>query len=122
MSISRLVLPGLLLLGLISDARATGGVDDGARLVGVWEAVRGDIPAGTTIEFMADHKVRLIGRLPDGQSGIVEGRYELEGDTLRIFYLQGGKRRHKTFKVLSLTDQQLLGADRKGRQEEFRKR
>jgi uncharacterized protein (TIGR03066 family) len=79
MSMFRAFLPGVLVLGLLGAGRAAGAGVDGAKLVGVWEEVRGEIPARTTVEFTADHKVRLMGRLPDGQQGSIEGSYDLEG-------------------------------------------
>src|SRR5207302_456951 len=60
--------------------RDTSGRPDLALLVGVWEASRGDLPPGTSVEFTSNRKVRLTTKRTQGTSQVtqtVEGNYSV---------------------------------------------
>ena len=107
----------LAAFGLLSfSARAE---DKTGKLVGKWEAAKGDIPAGSTAEFTKDGKVKVVIKRED-RKVTHEGTYKLEGDTLKLTEKRDGKERTQSFKIKTLTDKELVLDDR-GKEVGFKK-
>ena len=111
-----LTLAALVLVGLnarAEDARAS-------KLVGKWEAVKGHLPAGSTIEFSKDGKITVSVK-QEGKTVKHAGTYKLDGGKISVTRKYEGKERTRSFKVKKLTDEALLTEDDQGKTTEFKR-
>ncbi len=102
-------------IGLTSSTvRADDKADFKEKIVGTWVMTGGSAP-GTTMTFTKDGKVSLRVK-QGGQVGqLMQGTYELDGDTLTLNV--AGKSTSSTIKTLD--DKKLLAVDDAGVREEF---
>jgi uncharacterized protein (TIGR03066 family) len=115
MKTSALALAALVLLS--GAARADDKTD---KLLGKWEAIKGDIPAKSTAEFTKDGKVKVSFK-SEGMTESKEGTYKLDADTLKLTRKDGGKERTESFKVKKLTDKELVLTDKRDKEIVFKK-
>jgi uncharacterized protein (TIGR03066 family) len=118
-----LAFASVLLLGLASAAVAAEKVDASReKLVGVWEAAKGDLPKGSIVEFTKDGKIKLEVKA-EGKSHTEEGAYELDGDTIKTTHKgKDGKEVKESLKIKKLTDEQLVTEDERGKVDGFKRK
>ena len=111
MSMPRLTLSVVLAIGVsgcVAPARD--------KLLGTWEMTSGD-GTGAIFVFGKDGKLSMTFPRPKGQKWLVEGTWEVHGDTITTVNKMG----KGTAKILSLTDTELITVDDKDRRYEFRR-
>ena len=111
-----LTLAAFVLMGLSAraeDAKA-------AKLVGKWEAVKGQLPAGSTIEFGKDGKITVTVK-KEGKTQANDGTYKLDGGKIAVTRKYDGKERTRTFKIKKLDDKELITEDDQGKTTEFKR-
>jgi uncharacterized protein (TIGR03066 family) len=86
-------------------------------IVGTWEAVKGEMPPGTTVEFTKDGKMKANIKVGD-KTMSMEGTYKVEGDKLTTS--MEGKSDTDTIKTLN--DTTLIIEDSKGKTNEMKKK
>jgi uncharacterized protein (TIGR03066 family) len=111
-----LTLAAFILVGL--NARAE--EDKAAKLLGKWEAVKGQLPAGSTIEFGKEGKITVSVK-QEGKTEKHAGTYKLDGGKINVTRKYDGEERTRTFKVKKLTDEVLVTEDDKGKTTEFKR-
>jgi uncharacterized protein (TIGR03066 family) len=112
-------------LTLAFGSRAVSGEENKAdiakdKLVGVWEAAKGDLPKGSTVEFTKDGKLHIVVKDND-KTFKVDGSYAVDGDKLKIVTVFEGKEDKQTITVTKLTDTDLVTKDEKNMVDEFKK-
>jgi uncharacterized protein (TIGR03066 family) len=118
-----LAIASVLFLGFASAAVAADKADASKeKLVGVWEAAKGDLPKGSTVEFTKDGKIKIEVKA-EGKSHSEEGAYELDGNTIKTTHKgKDGKEVKESLKIKKLTDEQLVTEDEKGKVDEFKRK
>jgi uncharacterized protein (TIGR03066 family) len=94
------------------------------KLLGTWVAQEGgDMPAGSTLEFIKDGKLKIVVKIQDNKID-VEGTYELtDGETLKVTSKDpDGKERSEKIKISKLTDGELVTVDEKDKKDTFKKK
>jgi len=93
-----------------------------AKLIGVWEVVKGELSQGSTLELTKEGKVKLVGKV-EVKPIRAEGSYELAtDDTLVLTLEERDEKRKPLFTILTLTDKSLVIKDIDGKVTEFKKR
>jgi uncharacterized protein (TIGR03066 family) len=114
-------LSGLLALTVAVCAAAEDPkADPKDRLVGVWEAVKSDLPGGTTLAFNPDGRLEVRIKTDKGTNR-VEATYAVEGDRLTVQI--GGSRNaegREVVRIVKLTDKELTLKSDNGKVEEFK--
>jgi uncharacterized protein (TIGR03066 family) len=91
------------------------------KIIGTWEAISGELPKGTLVEFTKDGKVTITGKI--GEKVLtVEAIYEIDGDNLKTSHKEKGKEVKETMKIISLTDKELIAKDDQGKLNKFKKK
>lgn len=125
-----MALAALLMSGLAGLAVADEKKDDKKteetkkKLVGVWIAQEGgDMPAGSTLEFVKDGKLKITVKVGD-KTIDVEGTYEITGDeTLKVTSKDPeGKERTEKIKISKLSESELVTVDEKDKKDTFKKK
>lgn len=111
-----LTLAAFVLVGL--NARAE--EDKASKLVGRWETVKGQLPAGSTIKFGKDGKITVSVK-QEGKTVNHTGTYKFDGGKIAVTRKYEGKERTRTFKVKRLTDEALVTEDDSGKTTEFKR-
>ncbi len=115
------------ILAAASKMEATGGEQQGAtnaaKLLGKWEATKGEIPTGAALEFTKDGKVKLTLDLkgmevPIAWSGL-QGTYKVEGDKVKTVRKVGDREVTDTFTIKTLNGGTLVLEDTKNKVEVF---
>jgi uncharacterized protein (TIGR03066 family) len=92
-----------------------------ASIVGTWRPTKGEIPAGATVEFTKDGKMKLTVTV-SGQTVTGEATFKVDGDRITTSRLgPDGKEKADTAKIKKLTDKELVIEDDKGRALEFKR-
>ena len=110
-----------------STTGSSGGSPDGgggAKIVGKW-IMQGDeakmMPDGTYMEFTADGKVTMNMNLQGKMKSDDIGTYKVDGDKLTMTAKKGGKDDTETDTIKSLTDDELVIVDPKGKEAKFKR-
>jgi uncharacterized protein (TIGR03066 family) len=90
-------------------------------IVGTWKPTKGKLPAGTTVEFTKDGKMRINLKLC-GKTVSAEGNYRVDGNRITTTD-KGlrGKQETKTARIKKLTNTELIIEDAKGQTMEFKR-
>ena len=126
MSAMRLLVTGLVVLGIVAGVRADDKKADTnkEKLVGSWEVVKGDEgapPVGTVVVFNKDGKMKVTHK-QDDKEVTLEGTYTLDGDKVSIVLKQGDKEVKHTVTIKKLTDTEFVAENEKGQKAEFKKK
>jgi uncharacterized protein (TIGR03066 family) len=94
---------------------------NGERIVGTWEAVKGAVQPGSTLEFTRDGRLKVT--VTVGQRTIkADGTYRVEGDKLTITTRQGGKDTTQHVRIKALADKKLVTQNERGEVDEFKRK
>jgi uncharacterized protein (TIGR03066 family) len=89
-------------------------------ILGTWEVTKGDLPAGSTLEFTEDGKLWITLKA-DGQSLTVERTYKLKGDKLTTTGKGPDDEANSTNTIKTLTDKELILEGSKGKPLELKR-
>ena len=122
--------------GAVPAAPTNGkGAEDGARspkaepvkestiqdkLLGRWEATRGEIPPGSILELTRDGKLKMTIQV-EGKAMSDESAYVVQGEAIKTTHKEGPKETTETLKIKTLTEQVLVTEDERGQTEEFKR-
>jgi uncharacterized protein (TIGR03066 family) len=118
---------GLLAIGLIAGVRAADEKKADIskdKLVGTWEVTKADEggpPAGTTLVFDKDGKMKITHK-QDGKEVTDEGTYTLADDALTVTVKQGDKENKHKVTIKKLTDTEMVAENEKGMKIECKKK
>jgi uncharacterized protein (TIGR03066 family) len=125
------LLPVLAILGAIgfaamahADDKKVEKADNAKLIVGKWEATKADpgtLPAGSTAEFTADGKVKVVAK-DGGKEETVEGTYTVTGDTLDFTAKFGGEEKKEKLTIKKLSDTEMELADKEGKGVTFKRK
>jgi uncharacterized protein (TIGR03066 family) len=90
------------------------------KLLGRWEATRGEIPPGSILEFTRDGKLKITIKV-DGKAMSDESSYVVQGEAIKTTHKEGAKEVTETLKIKTLTEKVLVTEDDKAKTEEFKK-
>jgi uncharacterized protein (TIGR03066 family) len=91
------------------------------KIVGSWEFTRGEMSAGSVVEFTREGKFKMTGTL-EGKVITVEGSYKVEGDKITITRREGSKEATETGTIKTLNETTLITRDEQGKIDEFKKK
>jgi uncharacterized protein (TIGR03066 family) len=115
----------VLVLGLVVTARAADKKDvDKEKLLGKWECTDGpERLIGCTVEILKDGKGKVTHKNKDGKEVTEDFTYAIDGDSVKVTHKgEGGKDVTSAYKVLSLTDKEMLGQDDKCEYAKFKRK
>lgn len=124
MNILRIVVAAIVVTSLGTSINAADKDDNKTLIVGKWEVSKADdgtVPAGATIEFTKDGKMKMNAK-KDGKEENREGTYTVEKEALTLIMKRDdGDRTVKiTIKALSATELTVEGPD--GKSVSFKKK
>lgn len=102
------------------DEKKDGGKLDAAKLVGLWEPVNPKKGEGMKMEFTKDGKLTVTGDM-GGKEVKIEGTYKLDGDKLSFKLKFMDVDIAETVTLTKLTDEEMSGKDKDGKEESFKK-
>jgi uncharacterized protein (TIGR03066 family) len=106
-----LTLAAFVLMGL--NARAE---DKADKLLGKWEAVKGQLPPGSTVEFSKGGKIKVVVKA-EGKTETHDGTYTFEGGTIKVTRKHDGEVRTQSYKVKTLNEKELVVEGERGTSE-----
>jgi len=95
------------------------------KIVGVWEATKGDLPPGSTIEFTKEGKVKVAFKGPDGKliDVPIEATYAVDGDKVKVTSKgPDGKDKTEAMTIKTLNDKELVLSDEMKKEVSFTKK
>ena len=117
----RAILGFALVLGLGAAAATAADIDE-KKLIGKWEPKEQPKKGGKVVtEFLKDGKVTFTTTGPKGKDLKFDGTYKVAGDKLTISLNFGGKETSSVLTVKSLTDDELVTENDKGKTETMKK-
>jgi uncharacterized protein (TIGR03066 family) len=90
-------------------------------LTGTWEATKGEMPAGSTLEFTADGKTKLTIKT-DGKGTTSDGTYLVQKEQIALKRFEGAKEVVETLTIKTLAPTSLVTEDTKSQVQEFSKK
>ena len=114
-----------LVLGLAVTALAADKKDvDKEKLLGKWECTHGpERLVGSTVEFLKDGKGKVTHKNKEGKEVTEDFTYAIDGDKIKVTHKgQDGKEVTSAYKVLSLTDKEMLGQNDKCEYAKFKRK
>jgi uncharacterized protein (TIGR03066 family) len=124
MNALKLLTVGAVVCLLVSAAPGEEKPDYAKLIVGKWEVAKADpgtVPAGATIEFIKDSKVKAIVK-KGGAEMTVEGTYKVEKDTVTLTMQVGDKERTQTITITKISDKEMATKDQDGKVVEFKRK
>ena len=117
------VLCAILGLALIARAEDKKDVDKG-KLLGKWECTEGpENTKGLMVEFLKDGKGKVTHKNKEGKEVTEDFTYAIDGDKIKVTHKgQDGKEVTSAYKVLSLTDKEMLGENDKCEYAKFKRK
>ena len=110
----------ILALCVCADTAAGQTKIDAKKLVGKWQPIDGPKSVDVTIEF--DNKGKMIFQLETGgKTEKLEGSYKLDGDKLEMAVTIAGKEQKETFTLTRLTDEEMAGKTKDGKEEKYKR-
>lgn len=94
---------------------------DAKKLVGKWQpaaAEKGGVDV--TIEFTDKGKMAITIDI-GGKSEKIEGSYKVDGDKLEMAMSIGGQEKKETVTLTKLTDEEMVGKNKDGKEEKFKR-
>jgi len=96
------------------------------KILGKWQATKGEIPAGAVLEFSKDGKVKLTldlkgTEVPIAWSGL-QGAYKVVADKLTTVRKVGDKEVTEAVTIRTLNETTLVLQDSRGKAEEFKRK
>lgn len=120
----------LLGLGLVAvltsgSARGQDKTDYAKAIVGKWEVSKADdntVPAGSTIEFTQDGKMKLTAKM-GGTDLNLDGTYKVEKNTF-TFTIKGpdGQEHSQTITITKISDKEMATKDKDGKAVDLKKK
>ena len=104
----------LAFTALLPLALAGCGKSHADRIVGTWEAAKGEIPPGSTWQFTNDGKVIMHMKVREEEKK-GEGTYQIDGDKLTLTVAAGGESQTIKALIKTLTDTTLVLEGAEGR-------
>lgn len=97
--------------------------DNAKKIVGTWvvEKAGGDLPAGSTIEFTKDGKLKAVVKA-DGMEIKLDGSYKVEKEKLTVKVTIGTESVEETVTIKKLTDDTLEIEDKDKKVDVFKKK
>jgi uncharacterized protein (TIGR03066 family) len=123
MQIARIILALCAVLGLGLASRAEDKADNKKLLVGKWQVAKSDpgtLPAGSTVEFTADGKLKITVNA-GGKEETIDGTYAVTGNTIDVAAKTGGEEKKNKLTIKKLTETELEAADPEGKGATFMK-
>jgi len=94
---------------------------DAKKLIGKWQpadSAKGGVDI--TLEFTDKGKMIIAIALGD-KSEKIEGSYKLDGDKLELLMSFGGKDQKETVTLTKLSDEEMIGKNKDGKEEKFKR-
>ncbi len=112
---------GVMLMTLGTAAQAQD--DNAKKLVGVWvvDKSSGDLPAGSTVEFTKDGKLKVAVKA-DGQELKFDGTFKVEKDKIMIKLMIDTQNLEESITIKKLTDEVLEIEDKDSKVDTFKKK
>jgi uncharacterized protein (TIGR03066 family) len=112
---------GLCVVVFAGTARAQD--DNAKKIVGTWivEKAGGDLPAGSSIEFTKDLKLKAVVKA-DGMEIKLDGSYKVEKEKLTVKVMIGTESVEETVTIKKLTDDTLEIEDKDKKVDVFKKK
>lgn len=110
----------VLVLALGTTATAADEKFDAKKLVGKWEPAAPKKGEAMVMEFTKDGKLTVTGKMNDKDVKI-EGTYKLDGDKLSFALKFMDIEIKETVTLTKLTDEEMAGKDKDGKEESFKK-
>lgn len=110
----------VLVLALGTTATAADEKLDAKKLVGKWEPAAPKKGESMVMEFTKDGKLTVTGKMNDKDVKI-EGTYKLDGDKLSFALKFMDIEIKETVTLTKLTDDEMAGKDKDGKEESFKK-
>ena len=92
------------------------------KIIGIWEAVKGDLPPGATIEFTKAGQAIATIPVEKGKSLTMKATYKVEGNKLTVKHKIGEKEQSETDTIKTLTEKKLVIEDKKGKTVELKRK
>jgi uncharacterized protein (TIGR03066 family) len=109
-----------LAVWICAAALVCGAEDPPDQIIGVWETVKSDLPAGSTLAFQRGGKLQVRIKTDKGFTP-VDATYTLEGDRLTIQIGPDKKAENREVaRIVKLTDKELTIKSESGKVEEFK--
>jgi uncharacterized protein (TIGR03066 family) len=93
---------------------------DAKKLIGKWQPADSAKGVDVTLEFTDKGKMIIAIALGD-KSEKIEGTYKLTGDQLEMVMSFGGKEQKETVTLTKLTDEEMAGKSKDGKEEKFKR-
>jgi uncharacterized protein (TIGR03066 family) len=90
------------------------------KLLGRWEATKGEIPPGSVLELTRDGKLKMTIKV-EGKAMSDESTFVVQGEAIKTTHKEGPREVTETLKIKTLTDKMLVTEDERGKTEEFKK-
>jgi uncharacterized protein (TIGR03066 family) len=90
------------------------------KLLGRWEATKGEIPPGAILELTKDGKLRMTIKV-EGKAMSDESTYVVQGGAIKTTHKEGPREVTETLKIKTLTEKVLVTEDEQGKTEEFKR-
>jgi uncharacterized protein (TIGR03066 family) len=110
----------LVLAMAVTAATAADDKIDAAKLVGKWEPKDAKKDTKLVLEFTKDGKLSVTTDV-EGKEYKVAGTYALDGNKLAMSLKVGEMEVKETVTVLKLTDDEMVGEQKNGKKESFRR-
>jgi uncharacterized protein (TIGR03066 family) len=103
------------------DEKPKKGPPNAEKIIGKWEVTKGEVPAGSLVEFTKDGKLKITLKA-EGKDISLEGTYKVEGDILKSAMKVGDKEITDTDTIKTLNKTTLILEDTKGKVVEFKRK
>jgi uncharacterized protein (TIGR03066 family) len=124
MRTAMLTLLTIVLVGFSARADEKPITVDKEKLVGKWEAVKGELPPGSLLEITKDGKLTLTITVKEKDKEkklVMTGTYTLKGNVVHVSLKDGEKEHTDDNTIKELTDEKLVSVDDTGKKDEFKR-
>ncbi len=124
MNVLRLLVAGVMVVGLTAGARAEEKKDNAKLLLGSWEATKADpgtLPVGAVVEFAKDGKMKVTPK-KDSKDEVHEGTYKVDGAKIAITTKMGDKEATFTITIKKISETEMVAANEESKVVEFKRK